>query len=610
MRRHHNESVTTLARGAESWSARSRAEDRVQSADRRPPEGRDQAKDWRRLDRRDRAEGDGQREGRDHAEGAGQLDGRDQAGGAGLLGGRDHGNPAVEVTPGGLARSAADRLAALTARGAGAVSAMIHLADGPHMRLIGGYQLPTGFLPMQQVPMSLTLAGLVMRFRYPLIIPDLGADSRVPADAPARSVGIRAYAGFPVRDPAGEVVGVCAVMDYVPREWTSMQLASADDGAQACTAFVAERRARDSEREQRHFLDTLLNSLDTGVAACDPDGRLVIVNRSLADRLGGGKNGPAESLEEWAARVPLTDPAGRPVTSDQLPLMHALHGEQIRGAEQALRLPEGGSRRLRVNAHPITDEQGRRLGAVSVFHDVTEARRADDLQRALGRAKDEYLNLVGHELRTPLTVIASYLDLLADGDPAAPLAESMTMVDAARRGSDRLRRLVEALLDLSALDSGRARLHPAELDLTRLVTDTVRAVSERAAAREITIVERLPDALPMRADPDRVAQLVGALLDNAITYPPAGGTVTVTLGLTGNEVHLEVADDGPGIPEGERPLIFERFFRGAVATERAIPGAGLGLATVRLIAERHGGAATVVPETGRSGATFRVTLPR
>jgi two-component system phosphate regulon sensor histidine kinase PhoR len=520
----------------------------------------------------------------------------------------DAGAASLEATPGGLARSAAGRLAALTARGAGAASAMIHLAEGPHMRLIGGYALPAGFLPMQQVPMPLTLAGMVMRLRYPVVIPDLAADKRLPPEAPARSVGIRAYAGFPVRDPLGEVVGVCAVMDYVPREWTPMQLAAADDGAQACTAFVAERRARDAEREQRHFLDTLLNSLDTGVAACDPSGRLVIVNRSLADRLGPG--GPAESLEEWAARVPVTDADGHQVTPTQLPLMHALRGEQVRGAEQALRLPDGGSRRLRVNAHPITDEQGRRLGAVSVFHDVTEARRADDLQRALGRAKDEYLNLVGHELRTPLTVIAAYLDLLADGDPATPLADSMTMVDAARRGSDRLRRLVEALLDLSALDSGRARLHPSELDLTHVVTEAVRRAADRAAAKNITIVERLPDALPMRADPDRLAQLVGALLDNAITYPQPGGTITVTLGITGSEAYIEVADDGPGIPDTEQPLVFERFFRGAVATERAIPGAGLGLATVRLIAERHGGSATVLPETGRSGATFHVTLPR
>jgi len=158
----------------------------------------------------------------------------------------------LEVVPGGLARAAADRLAALTARGAGAASAMIHLSDGPHMRLIGGFNLPDGFLPMQQVPVPQTLAGLVRQSRLPLVISDLARDERVPPGAPARVVGIRAYAGFPVLYPGSEVVGVCAVMDYLPRDWSPAELAAADDGAQACTAFVAERRARDAEREQRN----------------------------------------------------------------------------------------------------------------------------------------------------------------------------------------------------------------------------------------------------------------------------------------------------------------------------------------------------------------------
>ncbi len=145
--------MTTLARDSESWSPRGRTEAGAQSA--------------RRAERAERAERD---------------DGW----------GRPEKPGSVEVAPGGLARSAADRLAALTARGAGAASAMIHLIEGPHMRLIGGYQLPSGFLPMQQVPMSLTLAGVVMHVRYPLVIPDLANDSRVPTDAPARTVGLRA----------------------------------------------------------------------------------------------------------------------------------------------------------------------------------------------------------------------------------------------------------------------------------------------------------------------------------------------------------------------------------------------------------------------------------
>jgi two-component system phosphate regulon sensor histidine kinase PhoR len=510
---------------------------------------------------------------------------------------------AVEVAPGAVTQAAADRLASLTARGANAACAMIHLADGtgkpggpggPDMRLVGSYAVPSGFHAIQQVPMSQTLASLVLRHRYPLVIRDVLTDPRVPANAAARLVGLRAYAGFPVRDPAGEVVGVCAVMDYNPREWRVSDLAATDDGAQACTAFVAERLARDAERDQRHFLDALLNSLDTGVVACDPAGRLVTVNRSLADRFGAGLRGA--TVDDWAA---VNGDGGDP-------LSHALQGEKIHGAEHELATSDGRTRLFRVNANPIDDDQGRRLGGVAVYHDITEARRAEGLQRALSRSKDEYLNLVGHELRTPLTVIASYLDLIADGDPDSPLAESLSMVDAARRGSDRLRRLVEALLDISALDSGRARLQIGDVDLAQIVREVVRA---KAGTARVTVVERLPDRLPMRGDADRLAQLTGALLDNAITYTPEGGTVTVTVSATGHGVRLEVSDTGPGIPEGERPFVFERFFRGAIATEQAIAGAGLGLPTARLIAERHRGGILILPG-GPAGTTVRVTLPK
>jgi two-component system phosphate regulon sensor histidine kinase PhoR len=505
---------------------------------------------------------------------------------------------AVELSPGGPVQAAADRLAALTARGANAASSMIHLADGENMRLIGGWQLPQGFQRMDRVPVGVTMAGLVLHYRFPVVICDLSADPRVPPDAPSLLVGLRAYAGFPVRDPSGEVVGVCAVMSYETRDWTPEELAAADDGAQACTAFVALQRSRDAERRQTHFLDALLNSLDSGVAASDPDGRLVVVNRALTARLGHDFRGA--TVEQFAAEAHL----------DAGPLRRALRGRQVRGAEQPVTTRDAGERLYRVNAHPIADDRGQRLGAVSVFHDITGVRQAEELQHALSRAKDEYLNLIGHELRTPLTVIGSYLDLLADGDPDAPLAESLPMVAAARRGSDRLRRLVEALLDLSALDSGRAVLHHADLDMARLTGDAVRAIAARAADRQVELIARLPDLLPAHGDPDRLRQLVDALLDNAVTYTPQGGVVTLTLTVTGSTLRLEVADTGFGIPEHERPYVFDRFFRGAVATELAIPGAGLGLATARLIAERHEGELTLVPDVGRVGTTLRLTMPR
>ena len=520
------------------------------------------------------------------------------------------------MAPGGMSQGAADRLAALTARAAGSGCAMIHLAEGRHTRLIGGHNMPAGFEQQTRVPRSTTLAGIVLRTGFPVVVADTHADPRVPPDAPVLTVGLRSYAGFPVRSPDGDIVGVCAVMDYHPRDWQPDELTAVDDGAQACTAFVAEQQAREGEHRQRMFRDTLLDSMDTGVAACDANGTLVVINRSLRERLqvpAAGASGdpsgrPPMQAEEWLARLPITQPDGTPVGARQAPLLRALDGGHVRGVDQILHTRDG-RRSLRVNAHPITADTGELLGAVSVFHDVTEVHRAAELHQQLSRSKDDYLNLVGHELRTPVTIIHSYLELLLDSDPDTPLSDVSGLLGAAQRGSERLRRLVEALLDLSQLDAGHSRITRTGIDLSSVVAGVVHAVVERAAAKGIAVGLDAPERTPMQGDPHRLAQLVAALLDNAIVYTPAGGAVDVRIETSDTTATLWVTDTGVGVPDHERPLVLNRFFRGAITTELSIPGAGLGLAFAALIAERHGGSVEVLPVAGRPGTTVRVELP-
>ncbi|MEU4689405.1 ATP-binding protein [Actinoplanes sp. NPDC023714] len=513
------------------------------------------------------------------------------------------GPAAMEMTAGGMTHSAADRLAALTVHGARAACGIIHLAEGGHLRLVGGYNLPEGFQPMQSVPVSATLGGLVLRTGFPVVISDVNVDERVPADAPVRAVGIRSFAGFPVRDPDGTIMGTCSVMDYQPRNWQPEELTAVDDGAQACTAFVAELRAHEVEYRQRMFLDTLLDSLDTGVAACDTAGRLVLVNRSLRERLGVSVTSGL-AVEDWARQLPLTTADGAPIDPATLPLLQALGGTDVRGAEYVLH-GRDGRRQLVVNAHPI-----RRMGAVGVFHDVTEARRAAQLTGELARSKDEYLNLVGHELRTPVTIIGSYLELLNESDPATAAADLLPMIAAARRGSERLRRLVEALLDLSAFDAGKSPLQMADLDLAAVVSSAVADCEPQATAKHLALTFTEPARLPLHGDARRLNQLVTVLVDNAITYTPDGGAVTVTVTAGDTTAAIDVTDTGLGIPAHERPMVFDRFFRGAITTELAIPGAGLGLALAKLITERHHGTIAVTPNHRRPGTTVHVELPR
>ncbi|MET0418606.1 MAG: ATP-binding protein [Actinoplanes sp.] len=515
---------------------------------------------------------------------------------------------ALELSPAGSTQSAADRMAAVIARVADARCAMIHITDGQHLRLVGGHGLPPGFEHRQSAPITSTLAGLVVHSGFPVVICDTHTDIRVPLDAPVRSTSLRCYAGFPIRDPDGHIVGVCAAANSECRNWSPEQLAGIDDGAQACTAFVAEHLAREREYHQRMFLDTLLDSLDTGVAACDADGRMVLVNRSLRENL--GTDTLAGSADDWAARLPITDLEGTPVRAPETSLLRALHGESVRGAQHLLHL-HGQRRLFRINGHPITSSQGQPLGAVAVFHDITAVHEADRLQQLLNRTKDDYLNLVGHELRTPVSIIVSYLDLMTDTEPDTPAELLQPMIAAAQRGSERLRRLVEQLLDLSALDAGRSPLSLADINLSSAVTDAVRQVGAQAAAKNITLTCHAPDRVPQHADHARMRQLVTVLLDNALAYTPAGGVVIVTLTSTEATVDLTVSDTGYGIPAHELPHVFERFFRGAIATELAIPGTGLGLTIAQLITERHHGTITAGPNTEhRRGTTLRVSLPR
>ncbi|GAA3293349.1 hypothetical protein GCM10020218_070160 [Dactylosporangium vinaceum] len=280
----------------------------------------------------------------------------------------------LELAPGALCRTAANKLAAVTARAANAPTGLIHLAHAGRLWIAGGSGLPGGWEAMGPASARSTLAGWVIEQGVPMIVTDVLTDRRVPADAPMRGAGFRAYAGFPIHDRNDAIVGVCAVLDLRSRDWTVGELAGVDEGAQACTAFAEQQQASAEADRQRRFLDALLDSLRTGVAACDPDGRPVFTNaamRAIADEL------PADAdLETWLDRVPLADSNGIPVTADAAPLVRALRGERIRDAELRLRGPADRPVIMLADAQPITGLGGEPLGAVLTLRDVTEQRRA------------------------------------------------------------------------------------------------------------------------------------------------------------------------------------------------------------------------------------------
>ena len=238
---------------------------------------------------------------------------------------------------------------------------------------------------------------------------------------------------------------------------------------------------------------------------------------------------------------------------------------------------------------------------VAVIRDISERRRIEQL-------KDEFVSTVSHELRTPLTSIAGSLGLLAGG-AAGPLPErAARLIQIAQANSQRLIRLINDILDIEKIESGKLRLEMAPLDLREVAARAVESVRGYADQLGVTLTLADGDAAPVRGDADRLIQVVTNLLSNASKFSPRGGEVQVTVNPETRLARLSVIDRGPGIPDSFRSRIFSKFAQADGSDTRAKGGTGLGLAIAREIAERHGGRLWFESAEGE-GATFYLDLP-
>lgn len=243
------------------------------------------------------------------------------------------------------------------------------------------------------------------------------------------------------------------------------------------------------------------------------------------------------------------------------------------------------------------------LGQLSrAFNEMT--RRLQEARRV----QTDFVANVSHELRTPLTSIKGMVETLRDG-AADDVEVRDRFLATVESETDRLIRLVNDLLLLSRLDAGALALHRRPVDLFELVQVAVERLAPQARARGVTVRAECDEAVPfVPADPDRLAQVLVNLLDNAIKYSPADGVVTVRVRQAGPDLQVEVRDQGPGIPEADLARIGERFYRADKARTRAEGGSGLGLSIARALVEAHGGELRLESTEG-TGTVVTFTLP-
>jgi two-component system phosphate regulon sensor histidine kinase PhoR len=249
---------------------------------------------------------------------------------------------------------------------------------------------------------------------------------------------------------------------------------------------------------------------------------------------------------------------------------------------------------------PFPGFEGTPHGAVLTFHDVTERRRLDQVRR-------DFVANASHELRTPLTSIRGFVEALEDGAAADP-PTAERFLGKIHTHADRMGALVEDLLELSRLESGERPPVREPVDVAEVADDVAASFAELAERKGLTLACQHKPAPTVTTDGDRLRRILENLVENAVKYTPAGGSVRIETCGGGGAAQVVVSDDGPGIPPEHLPRIFERFYRVDKARSRDLGGTGLGLSIVKHLAESIGATVSVASDVGR-GTRFTVLLP-
>ncbi|MHB1133456.1 MAG: PAS domain-containing sensor histidine kinase [Chloroflexota bacterium] len=342
-------------------------------------------------------------------------------------------------------------------------------------------------------------------------------------------------------------------------------------------------------------LRALLESLGEAVIVADATGQMLLCNRQ-AEAIGGPPNaGREESLtQRVAARTYYPD--GKPMPTEEQALATLLRGEAVQGQEVVVLDGDGERRHLLVTGSAVRDEQGAVELAIIVHSDITALRR-------LEKAREEFVALAAHELRTPLTALKGYAQLMRRTGGHNEQEEQAFRAFGTQ--TDRISRIVQAMLDVTELQRGELLLQSERLNLADLVAGEVAVAAADATAHRFKL--QITARPTVAADPTRLRLVVTQLLDNAVKYSPKGGPIDVTVAATASEATVVVRDRGIGMAPEQQKRLFQAFFQ-ATPMLRPTTGLGLGLFISQEIVRRHGGRMWLASTPGR-GSTFGFALP-
>jgi len=266
-----------------------------------------------------------------------------------------------------------------------------------------------------------------------------------------------------------------------------------------------------------------------------------------------------------------------------------------------LRLEILGTEKRKYDVHVAPIEIENANSAVGVFYDITQIEH-------LEKVRQEFFSNISHELRTPLTSILAFVETLEDG-AIDDEENNRRFLSVIRRNAERMHRLIDDILELSSIESGKIEVQTTEISLAPLVKDVFTNLSKKARERGVKLINEVSADAQIFADHVRLEQMLTNLIDNAVKFNREEGIVTVSMSQNGGKDLILVADTGEGISSDHMQRIFERFYRTDRARSQEIGGIGLGLAIVKHLARLHGGEISVSSNLGK-GTVFTIELPK
>lgn len=430
------------------------------------------------------------------------------------------------------------------------------------------------------------LIGDIVGSRSARAIADVGGDPRAAEADPMLASGNAAFLGVPMIGPEGGVQGVLAVYDFLPREWREEEIEALEALAGNAAAARVNARLYQGVKHEQQRSEAILANVADGIVAVDREGKVVLWNPA-AEQITG---------------VPARDALGR-TTLQALGRSLESDGTGSIGSRLIAVRRGGDEAWLSLSEAVMTDPAGGVAGRIFAFRDIS-------IERAVEQMKSDFVSTVSHELRTPLTSIYGFAETLLRQDVLFGETERETFLRYIASESERLTAIVDRLLSVAQLDTGAITVQLAETDVGQIVSEAVHSAETALGDNGHHFVVSLAEGpLAAEADRDKLGQVLSHLLDNAVRYSPAGGTVTVAARRTDSAVEVRVEDEGVGIPRAEQERIFRKFYRGEAASRTVGAGAtGLGLFLAEGLVTAMGGRIWVDSDEGR-GSTFVLELP-